>query len=199
LKRPFDIVTAAAGLLVASPVMVVIAACVRLTSRGPAIYRATRVGRGGSPFTLYKFRSMRVDQRGHRITAAGDPRITRVGRLLRSTKLDELPQFINVLRGDMSIVGPRPEDPKYVESYNDEQRQILKFRPGLTSPASIRYRHEESLLAQAVDVEAAYAAVSDAKILLDLAYFPSSTFRSDLAIMVKTIASVFRRHSSEFT
>lgn len=193
IKRPLDIIVATVGLVVTSPVMAMIAVCIRLTSPGPAIHRATRVGRGGSLFTLYKFRSMRVEESGQRITAAGDSRVTRVGRILRATKLDEIPQLINVLRGQMSIVGPRPEDPKYVESYHDGQRQILRFRPGLTSPASIRYRHEESLLAQAEDLEAAYATIAASKLSIDLQYFPSSTFRSDLGIMAKTFTSIFRR------
>jgi lipopolysaccharide/colanic/teichoic acid biosynthesis glycosyltransferase len=192
-KRIVDIVASAVGLVIASPVMAAIALGVRATSSGPAIFRATRIGRDGRPFTLYKFRSMRAaqDDVGSLITAAGDDRITRVGRFLRSAKLDELPQLINVLRGDMSIVGPRPEDPSYVERYTPEQRRILDWRPGLTSPASIEYRHEEEILAAAEDLETAYAAIMDAKLQLDVAYFVRSSLRSDLTVILGTIRSIF--------
>jgi len=171
--------------------MLVIAVCVRLTSPGPAIHRAVRAGQNGTPFTLYKFRSMKTNSGGARITAAGDDRITAVGKLLRATKLDELPQLINVLRGDMSIVGPRPEDPTYVSQYTEKQREILKWKPGLTSPASIEYRHEEDILSAAADLDVAYAGIMDAKIQLDLAYFSASSARSDLAVVLSTVGSIF--------
>jgi lipopolysaccharide/colanic/teichoic acid biosynthesis glycosyltransferase len=129
--------------------------------------------------------------RGALITAAGDDRITRAGRILRSTKLDELPQLLNVLRGDMSIVGPRPEDPVYVYRYTPHQRRILEWRPGLTSPASIEYRHEEDLLSGATDLESAYASIMEAKLELDLAYFTTSTLRSDLGVILRTVRSLF--------
>ena len=192
-KRALDIAVAAVGLVIASPVMAVLALCVRLTSNGPAIHRAARVGRLGAPFTLYKFRSMRIDagDGGTLVTAAGDDRITPIGRFLRATKLDELPQLVNVLCGQMSIVGPRPEDPTYVGQYTDEQRRILTWRPGITSPASIEYRHEETILQSASDLDAAYATIMDAKIQLDLAYFPTSSLRSDLAVIVRTMRSIF--------
>ena len=192
-KRALDVTVATVALVLASPVMGVIAISVRLTSSGPAIYRATRVGLQGAPFTLYKFRSMSKtpDSAGSLITAAGDNRITRIGRVLRATKLDELPQLVNVVRGEMSIVGPRPEDPSYVSRYTDEQRRILAWRPGLTSPASIEYRHEEEILRSAPDLESAYAEISNAKLQLDLAYFPTSSLRSDLAVMMKTLRSIF--------
>jgi len=193
-KRALDIVLAAPALCIAAPIMLAIGVCVRLTSPGPAIHRAVRSGQHGTPFTLYKFRSMRVatgDGETARITAAGDSRITGIGRLLRATKLDELPQLVNVLRGDMSIVGPRPEDPSYVSEYTDAQREILKWRPGLTSPASIEYRHEEDLLSAATDLDAAYATIMDAKIQLDVAYFSSSSARSDLKVIFRTVRSLF--------
>jgi lipopolysaccharide/colanic/teichoic acid biosynthesis glycosyltransferase len=192
-KRALDLLVAIVALALAAPVMGVIAICVRLTSSGPAIHRATRAGRDGTPFTLYKFRSMRTTPGvvGSLITAAGDDRITRVGRVLRTTKLDELPQLVNVVRGEMSIVGPRPEDPSYASRYTDEQRRILAWRPGLTSPASIEYRHEEAILQSAPDLESAYAEIADAKLRLDLDYFPTSSLRGDLAIMMKTLRSIF--------
>ena len=192
-KRALDISVAAIALVLASPVMGVIAIVVWLTSPGPAIYRAARAGQNGTRFTLYKFRSMRTTPGavGSLITAAGDDRITRIGMVLRATKLDELPQLVNVVRGEMSIVGPRPEDPSYVSRYTDEQRRILAWRPGLTSPASIEYRHEEVILQSAPDLESAYAEIADAKLRLDLDYFPTSSLRSDLAIMMKTLRSIF--------
>ncbi len=193
LKRTFDTVVAAIGLVIASPLMAAIAIAVRSTSPGPAIHRASRIGRHGTPFTLYKFRSMRIstDDEGTRITAAGDARITRVGRFLRSTKLDELPQLVNVVRGDMSIVGPRPEDPTYVERYTPAQREILNWRPGLTSPASIEYRHEEDILSAAGDLDEAYATIMDAKLQIDLAYFCTSSLRSDVGVILGTLRSLF--------
>jgi lipopolysaccharide/colanic/teichoic acid biosynthesis glycosyltransferase len=193
-KRVFDIAASVVGLVITAPVTAVIAIGVRATSSGSAIYRASRVGLNGKPFTLYKFRSMRTTGAGEgtRITAAGDSRITGIGRLLRATKLDELPQLVNVLRGDMSIVGPRPEDPTYVSEYTEAQKQILNWRPGLTSPASIEYRHEEDLLSEASDLESAYATIMDAKIRLDLAYFSSSSMRSDLGVIFRTVRSLFK-------
>ena len=194
LKRALDLAVATVGLVITSPVMAVIAIGIRSTSSGPAIFRASRVGRDGRLFTLYKFRSMRTTpgSPGTLITAAGDDRITRIGRILRSTKLDELPQLVNVLRGDMSIVGPRPEDPSYVHTYTSEQRRILDWRPGLTSPASIEYRHEEEILAAANDLETAYAQIMDAKLRLDLSYFGTSSMQSDVTVIYKTIRSLFK-------
>ena len=192
-KRLLDIAIAVPALVVASPFMVVIAMCVRLTSSGPAIYRARRTGLHDEPFTLYKFRSMRTtySSEASLVTAAGDVRVTRVGRVLRVTKLDELPQLFNVMLGQMSIVGPRPEDPTYVSRYTPQQRAILSWRPGITSPASIAYRHEEAILESAADLETAYTTISDAKLRLDLAYFPTSSLRSDVAIIFKTVRSIF--------
>jgi lipopolysaccharide/colanic/teichoic acid biosynthesis glycosyltransferase len=193
-KRVFDIAASVVGLVITAPVTAVIAIGVRTTSSGPAIYRASRIGLNGKPFTLYKFRSMRTTGAGEgtRITAAGDNRITGIGKLLRATKLDELPQLVNVIRGDMSIVGPRPEDPTYVSQYTESQKEILRWRPGLTSPASIEYRHEEDLLSAAGDLETAYASIMDAKIQLDLAYFSSSSLRSDVVVIFRTVRSLFK-------
>jgi lipopolysaccharide/colanic/teichoic acid biosynthesis glycosyltransferase len=192
-KRVFDVVVSAIGLVVLAPVLAALAVAVRLSSRGPVLHRARRVGRGGGLFTLYKFRSMRIDAGdGPGVTAAGDARITRLGRLMRATKLDELPQLLNVLRGDMSIVGPRPEDPRYVAWYTPEQRGVLAWRPGITSPASIAFRNEESLLAGSVDLEARYREVMGRKIAADLAYFPNATVASDLTLIARTVRAVLR-------
>lgn len=194
-KRAIDIVIASIGLVVLSPVVAVLAIAVKVSSPGAVFHRARRVGRRGEPFTLYKFRSMRLDaeRTGPGITAAGDARVTKVGRLLRSTKLDELPQLMNVLRGDMSLVGPRPEDPRYVARYTPEQRRILDWRPGITSPASVTYRDEEAILAGATDLDAAYAQVMADKIEIDLAYFERASLAGDLRWLARTIGAVIRR------
>jgi lipopolysaccharide/colanic/teichoic acid biosynthesis glycosyltransferase len=194
LRRAMDVAAAAAGLVVLSPLMLVIALLIRLHDGGPALYRAERVGKGGRPFHLYKFRTMIVDagKRGPGITRAGDPRITRTGRWLRRTKLDELPQLLNVLLGDMSLVGPRPEDPRYVALYTDRQREVLRARPGITGPASLAFRHEEALLSGG-DWEAHYTnEVMPAKLALDREYLSRRTVISDVRLVLLTIASLRR-------
>src|SRR6186713_663022 len=149
-KRIFDVVFAAAALIVFSPVLLFIALAVLLDSRGTILYRQIRVGKGEVPFTILKFRSMRNDATGTKVTAKGDPRITNVGAFLRRYKLDELPQFLNVLRGDMSIIGPRPEVPQYVAHWLPEDRAlILSVRPGMTDATTLEFYDEEAMLAQA--------------------------------------------------
>jgi lipopolysaccharide/colanic/teichoic acid biosynthesis glycosyltransferase len=188
-KRVFDSLVAVAGLLLLSPVFVAIALLVKLSSLGPVFYLQERVGRGGKIFRIVKVRSMVVDadQRGLAITAAGDPRITAVGRILRRFKLDELPQLWNVLKGDMSLVGPRPEVPRYVESYSDAQRQVLSVRPGLTDPASILYRHEEELLGNHSDPDGYYReVVLPHKLMLNLEYLRRMSFSYDLSLIMRT-------------
>lgn len=190
-KRLFDVVCSGLGLLVLSPVLVALALWVRLSSPGPVFYRATRVGRYGEHFKLFKFRSMIIDadKKGPAVTSAGDARVTSVGRFLRRTKLDELPQLFNVLRGEMSLVGPRPEDPRYVELYNPEQREILQHRPGITSMASLTYRNEEQMLSGA-DWEKMYIEeVMPAKIAIDLEYSEKANLLSDIFLIVRTIFS----------
>lgn len=193
MKRIFDIVGAATGLILLSPFLLLIAVAVKVASAGPVIYRARRVGRYGRNFDLLKFRSMTVSSSpGAAVTRAGDPRVTPIGRILRASKLDELPQLINVLRGDMSLVGPRPEDPRYTALYDDEQRQVLNVRPGITSAASILYRDEEGMLT-AADWERQYVEqVMPEKLRIDLEYLRRRTFASDLALIARTIAAVFR-------
>lgn len=191
-QRLFDIVAAGAGLLLLSPLLLVLGLWVKLDSPGPVFYRALRVGRGGTPFRLFKFRSMIVDadRRGPGITTAGDARVTRSGRWLRRTKVDELPQLLNVLRGEMSLVGPRPEDPRYVALYTLEQRQILAYRPGVTSAASLAYRHEESLLT-GPDWETVYLQeVMPAKLAVDLAYMAQRSLYTDLHLILRTVMSM---------
>lgn len=194
LKRAFDITISVAILIVLSPVLVMVSIAVAFSSPGPIFYRAIRVGYAGREFKLYKFRSMvaNADQYGPGITRAGDSRITTVGRILRRTKLDEIPQLFNVLRGDMSLVGPRPEDPRYVVLYTPEQRQVLTVRPGITSLASVQYRNEEAILAGA-DWEAQYIHhIMPTKLSLDLQYIHEANLWHDIGILVRTFRALWR-------
>jgi lipopolysaccharide/colanic/teichoic acid biosynthesis glycosyltransferase len=193
-KRLIDVLVAALGLAALASLLAAIAAAIRLDSPGPILHRARRVGRGGVEFTMYKFRTMRVNRSGHgpRITRRGDERVTGVGRLLRRTKLDELPQLWNVLRGDMSLVGPRPEDPHYVALYSPEQRRVLDVRPGITSLAAVRFRDEEELLVGA-DWERTYVTqVMPAKLAIDLDYVERRSLRLDLEVLWATAKALFR-------
>ena len=190
---------AGAGLLLLSPVFAVIAVLIRLSSPGPVFFRGERIGRHGRPFRIVKFRTMREDAAavGAGITAANDPRVTRVGRLLRHTKLDELPQLLNVLRGEMSLVGPRPEDPRYVALYSEEQRRVLRVRPGITSPASFQFRNEEALLSGA-DWERKYRdEIMPQKLRIDLAYVEAAGFWTDLALIWRTVATIVMPRRNE--
>ena len=194
-KRLFDIAGSGAGLLVLWPALVVLALLVKL-DRGPALFRQTRIGRGGHPFQILKFRTMVVnaERLGPQITANGDQRVTRVGRWLRRTKLDELPQLINVLVGDMSLVGPRPEVPRYVARYTPQQRRVLDIMPGITDPASLHYLHEGALLAAAPDPEQLYIAqLMPDKIRINLEYAESATVASDFAVILRTIGLISRQ------
>ncbi len=196
MKRVFDVTVAAIGLIILSPLLLVIAALVKYALPGPVLHRAQRVGLNSELFTLYKFRSMVVnaDRLGAGITAQDDPRITPVGRFLRRTKLDELPQLINVIKGDMSLVGPRPEDPRYVADYTPEQRQVLTVRPGMTSWASIDYRHEEDLLIVDTLEDTYRGVIMPAKLALDLQYVERRTMRLDLKILWQTVGALFETH-----
>ena len=194
VRRWLDVAASLAGLAVLSPLFLMIGLWIKLDSPGPVFYRATRVGRNGRLFRLYKFRSMvaGADRQGPGITATGDARVTRAGRALRRTKIDELPQLLNVLSGDMSLVGPRPEDPRYVALYTPEQRRVLAVRPGITSAASLAYRHEEQLLA-GPDWETVYREqVLPAKLAIDLDYLAQRSLWSDLGLIVRTIGSMLR-------
>jgi len=191
-KRALDIVAAAGGLIVLSPVLVFVACCIRLTSRGPALYRQIRIGQGGRPFQILKFRSMtmQVSNTDLQVTVAGDSRVTRVGKILRRYKVDELPQLWNVVRGDMSLVGPRPEVPVYVADYTPEQRMVLSVRPGITDPASLAYRHEEEILSGQSDPEQFYRTkILPDKLARNRAYLGRITPQNDIRIIVKTIFS----------
>jgi lipopolysaccharide/colanic/teichoic acid biosynthesis glycosyltransferase len=173
-----------------SPLFIAIAVWIKLDSRGPAFFLQERVGRFGRLFRIIKFRTMTVDaeKQGLQITVGGDDRVTRVGRPLRKYKLDELPQLFNVIKGEMSLVGPRPEAPRYVALYTEDQRRILSLKPGLTSSASIAFSDESELLARQEDPEGFYLAhLAPAKIRDDLDYARRATAFSDCAIVVKTL------------
>jgi lipopolysaccharide/colanic/teichoic acid biosynthesis glycosyltransferase len=192
LKQTFDTTVATFGLLALAPVFLVVAVLIKLEDGGPVFYRAKRVGLNGNLFPLYKFRSMRVDadRMGPGITASGDPRITRMGAWLRRTKVDELPQLLNVIAGDMSLVGPRPEDPRYVALYTPEQRRILQVRPGITSAASLAYRHEEQMLSGPNWQDTYVHEVMPAKLAIDLEYLARRTLLTDMTLILRTIGAM---------
>ncbi len=188
-KRGLDLVVSALGLVLVSPVLAAIALLVKSDSRGPVLHVAQRVGAHGRIFRLYKFRTMSVgsDRTGPAITTAGDSRITRAGRFLRRTKLDELPQLFNVLKGDMSLVGPRPEDPRYVRLYTPAEREVLKVRPGLTGAASLVYRDEAALLV-GPDWEQRYIKeIMPRKLSIELDYLARRTLVRDVELAVRTL------------
>ena len=185
------------GLLpLALPLMAAIALWVRLDSPGPALFRQERVGLHGRLFRIHKFRTMHGAGDGLQLTAQGDARITRAGRWLRATKLDELPQLIDVLAGDMSLVGPRPEVPRYMALYPEEaRRQILSVRPGITDRAAIEFRDEEHLLAGAADPERTYVEqIMPVKQRLYLDYVARHSVAGDVAILLQTVRAILRRH-----
>jgi len=196
VKRIFDFVLSSVFLVLFLIPYALIALIIKLDSEGPVHHKAQRAGKGGRLFTLLKFRTMKIGAAtaGPAITSSGDERITRVGRILRKTKLDEIPQLWNVLKGEMSLIGPRPEDPRYVALYNSEQKKILDVKPGLSSPASIRYRNEEEILQRSGrSVEEFYiSTVMPAKLKLDLQYFENQSFTRDLEICFKTALAVLR-------
>jgi lipopolysaccharide/colanic/teichoic acid biosynthesis glycosyltransferase len=196
-KRLFDLLVACAGLVLLSPVLIAIAVAIKLDSPGPVFYRQHRVGRGGTPFRIHKFRTMlhNPNDRGPQITAGADPRITRVGVFLRRTKLDELAQLIDVLQGSMSLVGPRPEVPRYVALYPRELRdKVLSVRPGITDIASIEFRDESALLAKAADPEQEYVnVVMPEKLRLAASYVDRASFATDLHLIVRTLAMLLGR------
>lgn len=193
MKRVFDVVASGFGLLVISPLFLVLSVWIKLDSRGPVFYRQVRVGRYNKDFRLFKFRSMRVgsDKQGLITVGGRDPRVTRSGYFIRKYKLDELPQLINVLRGDMSLVGPRPEVRKYVDMYTPEQLHVLDVRPGITDMASIRYRNENELLAESEDPEEFYVkVVMPDKLRINLEYVARHSFGFDMKLILKTLIEV---------
>jgi lipopolysaccharide/colanic/teichoic acid biosynthesis glycosyltransferase len=199
-KRAFDLAGAVLLLVPLLPVMGAIAVVIRLTSPGPVLFRQGRPGRGAREFQIYKFRTMREEQGGQGpvLTRANDPRLTGIGRLLRRWKLDELPQLFNVLRGDMSFVGPRPQ-PTKLWAHFDEAPAVLSVRPGVTGAATLAYRNEEELLQplSAEEVEAAYIrTLMPRKMQLDLQYLSRASFASDLGLIARTVACVFLKSAA---
>jgi lipopolysaccharide/colanic/teichoic acid biosynthesis glycosyltransferase len=194
VKRLLDIALAVPALAMLSPVLIAIAIAVGLESPGSPLYRGRRVGRFGQPFNMIKFRTMvaEADRVGPHDTASGDPRITRLGRFLRRTKLDELPSLWNVAKGDMSFVGPRPENERSAALYSTEQRNILLMRPGITSLATLKYRHEEALLASAADLDEAYFRIMQDKLRLELEYMNRQSIWLDLNILCRTVLVLFQ-------
>ena len=195
LKRAMDIVISGGALVVTWPVLLLIALAIKIDDPGPVFYRQVRVGKDGREFRIYKFRTMIVDadKKGLQITVGRDNRITRMGRLLRKTKLDELAQLINVLVGDMSFVGPRPEVPRYVNMYTPYQRQVLLVRPGITDYASIAYRNENDMLEKAEDPERMYIdVIMPDKIELNMKYLREISPLADIRLILSTIVAVIR-------
>lgn len=193
MKRIFDILASGVGLLVLSPVFAVVAVWIKLDSRGPVFYRQVRVGRHNRDFRLLKFRSMEVgaDSKGLITVGGRDPRVTRSGYFIRKYKVDELPQLVNVFRGDMSLVGPRPEVRRYVDLYTPEQLHVLDVRPGITDPASIRYRNENELLAQTADPDRYYIdVVMQDKLRINLEYVVNRSFWYDLKLIFMTLREI---------
>lgn len=195
IKRSFDFIGASVGLLLVFPLLVTVAIAIKVGGRGPVFYRQERVGRNGRLFRIWKFRTMTVgaDKVGPSITTSGDSRVTRVGRVLRQWKLDEIPQLLNVLVGEMSFVGPRPEVPKYVALYTAEQSRVLDLKPGITDLASVEFRDEEKLLAAAPEPESFYREYCiPKKIELNLQYAAIATVWSDVKLMLRTIGAIAR-------
>lgn len=196
LKRTFDVICAAAALLVCAPILVALALAIKINSPGPVFYRGVRVGRNGVPFRIFKFRSMLVnaERLGGPSTADGDPRVTRIGRILRKTKLDELPQLLNVLNGDMSVVGPRPEVKQYVDLYTEDEKVILTVRPGITDWASLWNPDEGAVLAGSADPERDYLEkIRPQKLKWQLEYVRRRSFWVDLGIIANTIRTIVGR------
>ena len=189
MKRAFDIIASGLGLIVLSPLFIVLAIWIKLDSKGPVFYRQVRVGYKNKDFRIFKFRSMRVGaDKGSLVTIGGhDPRVTRSGYFIRKFKFDELPQLINVFLGDMSLVGPRPEVRHYVDYWTPEQMHVLDVRPGITDPASIKFRNENELMEKAEDPEKYYIEViMQEKIKLYLEYVEKHSFLYDIGLIFKT-------------
>jgi len=199
-KRLFDVACAILLVTAAAPLMITLALVIKASSRGPFLFRQNRIGRNGEEFPVLKFRTMYSstgDSSGALITRSGDCRVTRVGRWLRKWKLDELPQFFNVLRGDMSLVGHRPDMLKYMQTLTGQDRNILSLRPGISSPASLKFRNEEQELAKvpAEEMEQFYIShLLPQKIRMDLDYAQRATLATDCRILLRTALSVLWRH-----
>ncbi len=190
VKRIFDFICSTLGLIILSPFLIIIAIRIKTDSDGPVFFRQIRVGEKNKEFEILKFRTMVVDAEklGRQITVGNDSRITKIGAFLRKYKLDELPQLINVFKGDMSLVGPRPEVPRYVKLYNDKQKKVLQVKPGITDLASIRYRDENELLGEAENPDEFYInTIMPDKLALNLEYIDRNNVFIDIYIILKTI------------
>jgi len=198
VKRIFDLTFSFLGLIICFPIFIVVPILVKLDSKGPVFFRQDRVGKNFKSFKIYKFRTMRHDleEKGPMITVSGDRRVTEVGRFLRQYKFDELPQLINVLKGEMSFVGPRPEIIEYVQLFKEDYKKLLRMRPGITDPASIKYSDEESLLSASGNFEEEYTKkILPGKIDLSLRYVEQHNIMTDLKIILKTLLKA-RRYKS---
>ncbi len=196
MKRLFDIIASGVGLIILSPLFIVLAIWIKFDSNGPVFYRQIRVGKDNIDFKLFKFRSMRpnADKLGLITVGGRDPRVTRSGYYIRKYKLDEFPQLINVFKGDMSLVGPRPEVRKYVDMYTSEQLRVLSVRPGITSLASIRYRNENDILAASSDPERCYIEqVMPDKVAIDLEYVNRATLWNDIKLIFSTFREIIAK------
>ncbi|MBK7157722.1 MAG: sugar transferase [Ignavibacteria bacterium] len=194
LKRSFDIFFSFFGLIILSPIFLLIFVMVKTDSKGPVIYKQTRVGKNGKDFAVLKFRSMKQDSDSKGLLTVGgkDPRITKTGYFIRKYKLDELPQLINVLKGDMSFVGPRPEVRKYVLLYDEVQKKVLDVNPGITDVASIKYRNENELLEGSDDPESFYIKeIMPVKLKMNLEYINDRSFFKDIKVILNTLKTVF--------
>ncbi len=189
MRRVFDCTVALLGLVFFSPLLILIALGVKVTSKGPVLYRARRAGLKGKSFILYKFRTMTHGAQGPAVTSRNDVRVTGFGRFLRRTKIDEVPQLLNVIRGDMALVGPRPEDAAYIQYYSPDELRVLDVRPGITSPVSLQFRDEEELL-DGADWHARYVnVILHEKLKGELEYLQRRTFCSDLGVLLRTIGA----------
>ena len=201
IKRAFDIVIAASGLIVLLPIMMVVAVLIKCDSQGPVFFKQKRMGKGFRHFLIYKFRTMKENSEltGRPITIGEDPRITRVGRFLRKTKIDELPQLINVLKGEMSLVGPRPELPRFVELFRREYAEILTVRPGITDLASLKYHDEAKLMGQFTNAEEEYVRrILPDKIRLAKEYICRSSIFFDFSLVLRTLLKLFGFKTSSY-
>lgn len=192
LKRLFDILSASIVLLLCLPFLIIISCLIAIESRGGVLFSQIRVGKNGNEFNLYKLRSMKVNtEKSGQLTVGADARITKVGKFIRKFKIDELPQLLNVISGHMSVVGPRPEVPKYVALYTEEQRKVLSVRPGLTDYASIEYINESDELGKSDNPEKTYIEeVMPAKLALNLKYVEEKSFGNDLKLIFKTLGKI---------
>ncbi|MDQ1327989.1 MAG: hypothetical protein QG641_1274 [Candidatus Poribacteria bacterium] len=193
LKRCFDILASLIAFILLSPLFFIITVIIKLTSQGPVFYKGKRVGKGGEIFLMHKFRSMvaNADKIGSDLTKYGDNRITGIGKFLRKTKIDELPNLIDVIKGDMSIVGPRPESPSYTQYYDERQKKALDVRPGITGLAQLQNRHEELKLKDQADPDAYYIQeLMPKKVEIDLYYIENRSFMLDLKIILKTFLPI---------